>query len=169
VTPLKDPETKQILGYEAAYVGTIKLLRAGKSEHEAHAFLVTASKEELTAGNRLLASPPAELANYVPHAPAADISGRIVSVYGGVALAGQNQTVSVNLGAKDGVDIGTVLQMYRAGEIIVDKTKEKSVVKLPDEQYGTLFIYRVFKNISYGLIMQVTDSAQIGDIVKKPE
>jgi len=59
--------------------------------------------------------------------------------------------------------------MYRLGEVIVDKTQGKSVVKLPDEQYGTLFIYRVFKNVSYGLIMQVTDSAQVGDIVKKPE
>ena len=169
VTPLKDPETKQILGYEAAYIGTVKLIRAGKADNEAHAFMVTASREELTTGNRLLPGPPTELANYVPHAPSTNISGRIVSVYGGVALAGQNQTVSINRGAKDGLDIGTVLQMYRTGEMIVDKTKDKSVVKLPDEQYGTLFIYRVFKNISYGLIMQVTDTAQVGDVVKKPE
>ena len=168
-TPLKDPETKQILGYEAAYVGSVKLLRAGKSDHEASSFFVTASKEELTVGDRLLPVPNVEMANYVPHSPAGNIAGRIVSVYGGVALAGQNQTVSINLGAKDGIDIGTVLQMYRLGEIIVDKTKDKTVVKLPDEQYGTLFVYRVFKNVSYGLIMQVTDSAQVGDIVKTPE
>ncbi len=168
-TPLKDPETKQILGYEAAYVGAIKLTRAGKSEHEASAFLVTASKEELTVGDRLLPVPRSEMTNYVPHPPSTDINGRIVSIYGGVSMAGQNQTVSINKGAKDGIDIGTVLQMYRLGEVIVDKTQGKSVVKLPDEQYGTLFIYRVFKNVSYGLIMQVTDSAQVGDIVKKPE
>lgn len=168
-TPLKDPETKQILGYEAAYVGTIKLLRAGKSEHEANTFLVMASKQELTVGDRLLPVPNVEMANYVPHAPSTNINGRIVSIYGGVALAGQNQTVSINLGEKNGIDIGTVLQMYRLGEVIVDKTQDKSVVKLPDEQYGTIFIYRVFKNISYGLIMQVTDSAQVGDIVRTPE
>ncbi len=168
-TALKDPETKKILGYESAYVGAIKLVRAGKSENEAHAFMVTASKEELTIGDRLLPVPNAEMTNYVPHAPASDINGRIVSVYGGVALAGQNQTVSINRGAEEGIDIGTVLQMYRLGEIIVDKTKAKSVVKLPDEQYGTLFIYRVFKHVSYGLIMQVTDSAQVGDVVRSPE
>ncbi len=168
-TPLRDPETKLILGYEAAYVGTIKLLRAGKSENEAHSFLITASKEELTVGDRLLPVPNTEMANYVPHPPATDLAGRIVSIYGGVAQAGQNQTVSINRGSEEGVDIGTVLQMYRLGDIIVDKTKAKTVVKLPDEQYGTLFIYRVFKHVSYGLIMQVTDSAQVGDVVRKPE
>ena len=168
-TPLKDPETKQILGYESVYVGALKLVRAGKMENEAHAFSVTASKEELTVGDRLLPVPNSELANYVPHPPGTETNGRIVSVYGGVALAGQNQTVSINRGAADGMDIGTVLQMYRLGEIIVDKTKGKSVVKLPDEQYGVLFIYRVFNHVSYGLIMQVTDTAQVGDVVRSPE
>jgi len=167
--PLKDPETKQIIGYEAAYIGAIKLIRAGKSDHEAHTFTVTASREELTVGDRLLPVPNSELANYVPHTPEVPVDGRIVSVLGGVALAGQNQTVSINRGAAQGIDIGTVLQMYRLGAVIVDRTKDKSVVKLPDEQYGTLFIYRVFKNISYGLIMQVNDSAQVGDVVRKPE
>jgi hypothetical protein len=42
-------------------------------------------------------------------------------------------------------------------------------VKLPDQQYGNLFIFRVFNNISYGLVMQVTDTVQIGDLAKSPE
>ncbi|PRC94480.1 LysM peptidoglycan-binding domain-containing protein [Solimicrobium silvestre] len=168
-TPLKDPETNKIIGYESAYLGTLKLTREGKTDNEAHTFLVTTSKEEMTVGDRLLPVPNSEMANYVPHPPSADVNARIVSIYGGVAQAGQNQTISINRGSKDGIDIGTVLQLYRLGDIIADKTKSKSVIKLPDEQYGTLFIYRVFKNISYGLIMQVTDSAQVGDIVRKPE
>jgi hypothetical protein len=45
----------------------------------------------------------------------------------------------------------------------------KEKVKLPDSQYGSLFIFRVFDNISYGLVMQVTDSVQIGDVAKSPE
>lgn len=168
-TALKDPQTKQILGYEAAYVGALKLLRTGSTPIEAHSFLVTASKEELRIGDRLLPVPNLEMTNYAPHPPTQAVEGSIVSIYGGVAMAGQNQTISINRGSNQGIDVGTVLQMYRLGEIIRDRTADKSVVKLPDEQYGTLFVYRVFKNISYGLIMQVTDSAQIGDIVRKPE
>ena len=169
VTPLKDPVTKQILGYESAFVGAAKLERVGKSANEAHTLVITNAKEEVAVGDRLLPVPNTEMTNYVPHAPAKEVSGLIVSVYGGVALAGQNQTVSVNLGAAQGMDIGTILKLYRTGEVIADRTQEKSVVKLPDEEYGTLFIYRVFKNISYGLIMQVTDTAQVGDVVRSPE
>lgn len=169
VTALKDPVTKQIIGYESNYIGTVKLDRLGKTENEAHRMVVTNAKEELMVGNRLLPVPNTELSNYVPHPPVNKVSGLVVSVHGGVALAGQYQTVAINLGAAQGMDIGTVLQMYRTGEMIVDRTQDKSVVKLPDEEYGTLFIYRVFKNVSYGLIMQVNDSVQVGDSVRTPE
>ena len=45
----------------------------------------------------------------------------------------------------------------------------KPTIKLPDEQYGNLFIFRVFKNVSYGLIMEVTEPVQVGDVAKSPE
>ncbi|TDK65883.1 LysM peptidoglycan-binding domain-containing protein [Sapientia aquatica] len=166
---LKDPTTKAIIGYESAYVGTVKLVRQGKLPNEAHAFVVTNTKEEMTVGDRLLPVPNQEANNYVPHPPVSAVEGQVVSVYGGVKQAGQNQTISINLGAENGIDVGTVLQLYRLGKIIQDKTGNKELIKLPDEKYGTLFVYRVFKHVSYGLIMQVTDAAEVGDIVKKPE
>jgi hypothetical protein len=42
-------------------------------------------------------------------------------------------------------------------------------VKLPDEEVGSLFIFRTFKHISYGLIMQVTAPVEVGDVAKSPE
>jgi len=168
-TPLVDPVTKKLLGFEYAYVGSVKLNKAATDADEAHSFLVTKAKEELSVGDRLLAVPVAEMANYVPHPPNGQVNGVIVSVYGGVSMAGQNQTVSVNLGSKDGMDIGTVLQLYRTGVNVIDKLDDDSVVKLPDEEYGTLFIYRVFSNVSYGLVMGVTNTTRVGDTVKTPE
>ncbi len=167
--PLRDPVTNNIIGYEAAYMGVVKLFRQAKLPNEAHSFTVTTVKEELSVGDRLLPVPPKELNNYTPHAPTSPVSARIVSIYGGVQQAGQNQIVTINVGSNSGIDIGTVLQLDRLGKIIVDKEGKGEKIKLPDEQYGTLFVYRVFKNISYGLIMQVSDSAQVGDIVKKPD
>jgi len=77
--------------------------------------------------------------------------------------------VSINRGKKDGLDLGTVLELYRFGDIIADRTDNKKPVKLPDEQYGTLFIFRTFDNISYGLIMHVSDAVHVGDVAKSPE
>ena len=78
--------------------------------------------------------------------------------------------MSVNRGGNDGIDVGTVLQLYRTGEVIVDRTEgKKETIKLPDREYGSIFIFRVFKSISYGLVMQVKDSVQVGDVAKSPE
>jgi nucleoid-associated protein YgaU len=167
--PLKDPVTKAVLGHEAVYLGTIKLDRAAKVENEAHRFIIVTSKEEMGVGDHLVPVPPMAILNFVPHAPATPIDARVMSVYGGVTQAGQNQIISINRGKQHGIDIGTVLQLSRFGKVIADRTNDKKPIKLPDEQYGTLFIFRVFNNISYGLIMQVTDAVSVGDVVKSPE
>lgn len=176
-TPLKDPVTKEVLGYEAAYLGTVKLERAARAEDEAHVFRVVTAKEEMGVGDRLLPLPPTPILNYVPHPPEQPVDARIVSVYGGVTQAGQNQIVTVNRGKKDGLDVGSVLELYRFGEVVIDRTdttasrwsSNKKKVKLPDYQYGNLFIFRVFDNLAYGLVMQVSESVQIGDVAKSPE
>ena len=178
-TPLKDPDTNAVIGYEAAYLGTIKLERAARTPDEAHVFNVVSVKQEMGVGDRLLPVPPTPMLNYVPHPPEQDVKARIVSVYGGVSQAGQNQIVSINRGKKDGLDLGTVLELYRFGPIISDRTDKGSFwsfgpwgrkqVKLPDTQYGSLFVFRVFDSIAYGLVMQVTDTVQVGDIAKSPE
>jgi nucleoid-associated protein YgaU len=167
--PLINPDDKKIIGYEAVYLGTVKLQRTAKTDNEAHTFTVITSKEEMSVGDRLVPIPPTPMLNYVPHPPEQHTEARIVSIYGGVTHAGQNQIVSINRGQKDGMDIGTVLEMYRFGQIIPDQTNGKKLVKLPDEQYGSLFIFRVFQNVSYGLVMQVTDTVQVGDVAKSPE
>lgn len=167
--PLKDPETNKVLGYEAVYLGTVKLQRAAKADNEAHSFIVVTSKEEMGVGDRLVPVPPTPILNYMPHPPEKLIDARIVSVYGGVTQAGQNQVVAINRGKSEGLDIGAVLQLYRFGQIVADRTDGKKAVKLPDEEYGSLFVFRVFNHISYGLVMQVKDSVQIGDVAKSPE
>jgi hypothetical protein len=45
----------------------------------------------------------------------------------------------------------------------------QSKMRMPDEQYGELFIFRVFGHVSYGLVMQVTLPVQVGDVAKSPE
>jgi hypothetical protein len=167
--PLRDPATRQIIGYEAAYLGDVKLQRAARADNEAHMFTVVTGKEEMGVGDRLQPLPPAPIVNYMPHPPEKPVEARIVSIYGGVNQAGQNQIVTINRGKGHGLDVGTVLELSRFGRTILDRTDQKQPVKLPDHQYGNLFIFRVFNNISYGLVMQVTDTVQVGDMAKSPE
>jgi hypothetical protein len=68
------------------------------------------------------------------------------------------------------------LQLYHFGKTVADPEGSKgflgfgrATMKLPDEQYGSLFIFRVFDRVSYGLIMQVTAPVEVGDVAKSPE
>lgn len=174
--PLLDPDTGKEIAQEAYFLGTMKLVREARAPSDVHTFSVASAKEEISVGDRLKPAPPTPLLNYVPHPPESPVAARIVSVYGGVTHAGQNQVVSINRGKDHGIDLGTVLELYRFGKTIEDRTEKKGffsvkgpAVKLPDERYGTLFIFRSFNKISYGLVMQVSDAVQVGDVAKSPE
>ncbi|CAN5196385.1 LysM peptidoglycan-binding domain-containing protein [soil metagenome] len=168
--PIKDPISKALLGYEAIYLGTLKLIKDGSDNGEAHTMVVIGAKEEMGVGDRLIPVKPTPFLNYVPHSPRNDVDARVIGFYSGaLSNAGQNQIISINRGEDDAIDRGTVLDLYRTGPIIADRTDGKKPVKLPDEQYGRVFIFRVFGNISYGLVMQVRDTVQIGDSAKSPE
>lgn len=167
--PLKDPVTKKIIGYEAKYLGTLRLARAATAEDEAHTFIVANAREEMGVGDRLLPVPESSILSYAPHPPEQLTLARVASIYGGVTHAGQNQVVSINRGVQDGIDPGTVLVLSRGEKVIRDTTDGKKAVRLPAEEYGTLFVFRVFERVSYGLIMQVTDTVVVGDIAKSPE
>ncbi|TFW29963.1 LysM peptidoglycan-binding domain-containing protein [Massilia horti] len=173
---LRDPQTGALLAHEAAYLGTVNLVREAQPGSDVHSFTITSSNQEMGVGDRLLAAPPAPIRSYVPHAPERQIDARLMSVYAGVSHAGQNQVVTVNRGTVDGLDVGSVLELYHLGKTVPDPTGSKgflgfgkSTMKLPDEKFGTLFIFRAFGRVSYGLIMHVTEPAQVGDVAKSPE
>lgn len=174
--PLVDPQTGAVLAHEASYVGTVTLAKPAAPGVDVHTFTVSSSVREMGVGDRLVPSPPPAVRNYVPHAPLQPIDARVMSIYAGVTYAGQSQVVTVNRGSLDGLDVGSVLQLYHFGKTVPDPEGRRgflgfgqSTIKLPDEQYGTLFIFRVFGRVSYGLIMQVTAPVEVGDVAKSPE
>jgi len=167
--PLKDPDNGEIIGYEAAFVGTLKLAREPDANNDVYTFNVVNSKEEMSVGDRLLPVTPTPILSYVPHPPEEEVRARVVSVYGGVSVAGQNQIITINRGKEHGLDLGTVLSLQRYGGVIADRTDGNRKIKLPNEQYGHVFIFRLFDHISYGLVMQVTDFVKVGDVAKSPQ
>jgi hypothetical protein len=176
--PLLDPTTRELLGYEATYVGAAEYTRPGetrvnpangKSEIVPATFVVTSTRLEAGVGDRLAIVPPREFTNYAPHAPQAPMEGQIAALYGEALTAGQNQIVALNRGTANGVERGHVLALLRNGEQIVDKTDpSKPVIKLPDERHGLLFVFRVFDRMSYALILSVQHPVKPGDRFTQP-
>jgi hypothetical protein len=183
-TPLRDPLTKQVLGYEAHYLGAAELVRnesvqpVRMANGETVPTIVPATvdilrnREEIRVGDRLVPEPPRQMTSYVPRAPSQPVvDGSIVSVYGNaVALAGQSQVVVINKGLADGIENGHVLAILKAGARIDDRSQngERASIKLPDERNGLLMVFRSFEHLSYALVLEITDVVQVGDRVAAP-
>jgi len=177
-TPMADPDTGEVLGYESRYVGTAEFVRDGSvtatldgksNEIVPATFKMTTVRIEAGVGDRLAPVPPRDYAAYVPHAPAQALKGRIISIYGEALSAGQNQIISLNRGARDGVERGHVMALWRNGAMAVDTTDSKRpMMKLPDERIGTIFVFRVFDRVSYALILQSEDPVRPGDRFSQP-
>jgi len=176
--PLRDPTTKEILGYEAVYVGASEYVvqgetrtgADGKAEIVPATFTVTAIRQEAGVGDRLAPVPVREYTNYAPHPPSSPIAGQIVSLYGEALTGGQNQIVALNKGATDGIERGHVLALWRDGKVVIDPTDKtpRTKIKLPDERHGLLFVFRVFERMSYALILTVKDPVAPGDRFTQP-
>jgi len=176
--PLRDPTTKEILGYEAPYVGTAEFVRSGDrsrvDEKESSApvpdsFIVTSIRQDANVGDRLAPVTAREYGNYMPHAPQGELVGQIVSVYGDAVTAGQNQIVTLNRGKSDGVERGHVLALWQDGPEVIDRTGSLPTrLKLPDERHGMLFVFQVFDRMSYALILSVKEPVKPGDRFTQP-
>jgi hypothetical protein len=176
-TPLRDPDSGSIAAYQAIYLGTVALQAERKEGADVSTFVVASSNREMGVGDLLVPAPPTPIRNYAPHPPERQVRGRVMSIYGDTTQAGQNQVVTVNKGSIDGLDVGSVLQLYHYGKTVTDPASKgflglgvfRTKLKLPDERFGNLFIFRVFKHVSYGLIMQAREPVQVGDVANTPE
>lgn len=184
VTPMKDPQTGEILGYEAQYVGQAELVRS-ESEQEtpdgkgnAYVDVVPATvdlsrvKEEVRIGDRLLPAPARTFSNYVPHAPEKAVDASVVSIYGSEAVryAGNNNVVAINRGSEDGMEPGVVLQLLTEGRRMTDKTDaDRPQIRLPNEANGLAMVFRTFERVSYALVLQASQPINVGDRLVSPE
>jgi hypothetical protein len=112
----RDPETGAILGFEALHVGDGLVEKFG----DPATVLIVNSNKEVLKGDRLMPQMRDEIPEFIPHAPSADIDGKIISVIDGVSQIGQHQVVVLNRGGADGLEPGHVLAIYQDGFIIAD-------------------------------------------------
>jgi hypothetical protein len=61
--------------------------------------------------------------------------------------------------------MGHELAIYQNSSIT---TSSSDAVKLPDEQVGTLMVFRPFERVSYALVMKAAQAIHILDKVKTP-
>jgi hypothetical protein len=113
---LTNPDNGELLGYEAEYLGDAETLVPGNPQK----LRITRVTQEILPKDKLVPAEEHTQFEFVPHAPESEISGKVISAYGstGSGNSGRYQTVVINRGAKDGLEPGHVLAVYRAGKVV---------------------------------------------------
>lgn len=159
-----DPDSGELLGWEGVPVCSIEIRTFG----EPSTALITRSLRETRAGDRLITPPDQGFdANFAPHAPVRAVGGRILSVYDGVSQIGQYQVVTLNRGARDGIEAGHVLSIRQADRSARDPYTRRKVA-LPELYAGTLMVFKVEARVSYALVLSATREIHTLDRVDRP-
>jgi len=192
---LIDPETKVDMGQEAVFLGTARVIKGG----DPATLRITSSKREIGAGDYLLPATPPKVFNYSPHAPLQPVRGRVMSIYdgnvdtrsefyggkrdpalditsGSLAETGLLSIITINRGAKDGIEVGSVLALYRGTVLPNDRSTgpfymgddKLQPVSLPEERFGLIMVFRTFDKVSYALIVQAERPVAPNDLVLNP-
>ena len=161
--PLIDPDDNRMIGYHGEMIGEGSLRRTGDPSTVA----LTSTSKEARTGDRFLPASVDVPLNFFPRSPSSNIDGRIISVAGGVTQIGQFQVVVMNRGSNNGLAVGDVLTVFQAGAVVKDRVKGGKI-RLPDEEAGTVMVFKTYDRISYGLVMEATDAIHILDAVRNP-
>ncbi|MDH3694634.1 MAG: peptidoglycan-binding protein LysM [Gammaproteobacteria bacterium] len=158
------PDTGELLGYEALYLGDAQLIEFGETSR----MVLTASQEAIGPGDRLMPSERSlVIPTFNPHKPDAQVHGRILSTLGGVKEFGRLSVATVTLGKREGMEPGHVLRVMRHGGQYKDPVDGKSY-DLPNSDSGLIMVFRTFEKMSYGLVVKSNRALRVLDEVETP-
>jgi len=171
--PLRDPESRDVLGYMGIYTATAQLTRSGDP---ATATLSDTARETLRGDVLITDTGPGAL-DFRPRAPARPLQGQVMAIVNGVLLAGQYQVVALNRGTSHGIEPGHVLLAHESQREVDDRCariagngtcRHFGTEKLPSEIAGRLMVFKTYPRMSYALVLDETAPIHIGDRVTNP-
>lgn len=163
-----DPETKEVLGYEARLIarGTATALDKDVSTVE----LTESLQQEVREGDKILA----EEVNHAPgifyptNSENVKPGGRLIRVMDAIDTAAINNTIAINRGTRENVQVGQVFSIYRRGALVQDRQSGGQQVRLPSERAGLAMVFRTFDKLSYAIILEAKGAIKVGDELRPP-
>ncbi|MDO5504874.1 MAG: LysM domain-containing protein [Pseudoxanthomonas suwonensis] len=173
------------LGYEMRRVNAGVVTRGEVGGIQVSTLLLDDPNREVRAGDKVVPveSIPYDL-QFFPHAPTQQFpyqKAQVLAVADMLTSGGPRDVVALSVGARDGIDNGTVFSVWRVGNSVVDKVefpgdyREEDLVannrklRLPDEYASHVMVFRTFDKVSYALVMDSTRPTRVGYELKHPD
>jgi hypothetical protein len=175
---------KEALGYEMMRVNIGTVTRGEVGGIDASTLLLDEEGRDVRVGDRLIPieAQPYDL-QFFPHPPKEQTAygkARVLAVADRLTSGGPRDVVALSVGAREGVDNGTVFSIWREGSNAVDRVEKgldreedtvfyENKVRLPDEFAGHVMVFRTYDKVSYGLVMDSIKPSHVGYHLKHPD
>ncbi|PCI74731.1 MAG: hypothetical protein COB20_14630 [SAR86 cluster bacterium] len=172
---------EEVLGVEIEYLGFASIIE--NIAPDMRKLLINNGTKEIQVGDRLLIREESRIdATIFPTEPSAGMSGEIVAFLGAETLASQLDTVVINLGSEDNLEVGNVLSIQKEGVRLTDEVERAKMpfrerirtlfnqdrLTIPGNDVGTLLVYKTFDRLSYAVILTSTEPAELYNEVVSP-
>ncbi|MGD9355066.1 MAG: LysM peptidoglycan-binding domain-containing protein [Chromatiales bacterium] len=193
--PYRDHETDRPIGIPALYVGTVKVKQHGDPSV---LVITDIAREAREGDRLIPATHDEEHLHHHPSVPARSVRGHIIGVAGHLLASGRWQTVAIDRGANDGLQPGNVLKVNSSAyektdwkRVPLDENRntefdnewarydvkrekywydveQRDPVIIPEEPAGEIIVFRVYDDISFGLISDSPRHLKVGYPVHSP-
>jgi LysM domain-containing protein len=183
-----DPQTQELLGYYAKFLGTGKAVTAGNIENKIPATLyVDSVKQEIHSGVLVMPINDGQLlpAYYTMQAADKNIDGKIISAATGNREFAKLDVVMINRGQQDSVNLGDIMSINRQSPNVIETAdgpiyskdasswnrlakSADSDYEMPTETIGKVMIFKLYDKVSMGLILTTQKPVRLQDTVAAP-
>jgi hypothetical protein len=161
-----DTETRKLLGQEAINLGALRIV--SDEDNGVKKALILSSKEEIKPGDRLLPRQTETLdSRFFPTTPQRAMNGKIIGLLDNRSKAAQFESVIFDIGETAGLRVGDILTIHKSAAPVRDPITNRWVA-LPANDTGVVLTYKTFANLSYGVILSLTQPSAVGDTLSSP-
>ncbi len=153
-----DPDTDRLLGYHVNMLGWLEVQEV---DAEASLALVRMSAGDMELGDRVMPREKPILDVEVMASPK-NVDGRISFFPSSRVLMGMTDYVYLNRGELDGLQVGSPLEVYRAGWEAPEPARDTRV-EVPDRVIANLLVVRARQQSAVALVQHAETELELGD------
>jgi hypothetical protein len=152
-----DPDTGALLGYHVDFVGWAKVEETAPETSLAR---IRMSTGEIEVGDRVMPREPLPPEIEVKATPSVD--GKITFFANRRVEMGMQDFVYLNRGTLDGLEVGSPLEVYRAGHQATEPTRDEKVA-VPDRVVAKMLVVRTEEQTAVAMVTSSQTELELGD------
>lgn len=167
-----DPQTGRAIGVEAILVATASMLT---QEGERGTLVIEESYMEARTGDKFLPRSAQVIdSTYFPEPPSFEVDANVVAIQSRRTVGGNRDSLVLNVGEQDNIDVGHLLTVQKEDYDVVDETvgrliaSKDRVVTFTGEKFARVMVYRVFEGSSLALVLNTDGVIRVNDRVVTP-